>query len=68
MFMAIVLSIPLGLLASRRPGGSLDRLLTTLSLVGLSVPQFFLGSIMVIGFTVKLHWFETGAGSPGTST
>ena len=62
MVIAIVLSVPLGLLASRKPGGVLDRLLTTLSLVGLSMPQFFLGSVLVIGFTVKLHWFETGVG------
>lgn len=62
MLLAVVVSLPLGLLASRKPGGPLDRLLTTLSLVGLSMPQFFLGSVMVIVFTVKLHWFQTGVG------
>lgn len=62
MVLAVVFSIPLGVIASRRPGGTLDRLLTTLSLVGLSVPQFFLGYMLLIGFTVKLQWFETGPG------
>jgi peptide/nickel transport system permease protein len=62
MLIAIVLSVPLGLLASRKPGGALDRFLTTISLVGLSMPQFFLGSVMVILFTVKLPWFQTGVG------
>jgi peptide/nickel transport system permease protein len=62
MVLAIVLSIPLGLLAARKPGGPLDRLLTTLSLVGLSMPQFFLGGVLIILFTVKLPWFETGVG------
>ena len=62
MLLAILFSIPLGILASRRPGGVLDRLLTTLSLIGLSMPQFFLGSVMVIVFTVKLRWFQTGVG------
>jgi peptide/nickel transport system permease protein len=62
MVVAIVLSVPLGLLASRKPGGLVDRAMTTLSLVGLSMPQFFLGSVMVIAFTVKLHWFQTGVG------
>ena len=62
MALAMILSIPLGLLASRKPGGVLDRALTSLSLVGLSMPQFFLGSLMVIAFTVKLHWFQTGVG------
>ena len=62
MLFALVASIPLGLLASRRPGGVLDRALTSVSLVGLSMPQFFLGSVMVILFTVKLPWFQTGVG------
>ena len=62
MVLAIAFSIPLGVIASRRPGGTLDRVLTTFSLVGLSVPQFFLGYVLLIGFTVKLQWFETGPG------
>ncbi len=62
MLFAVVLSIPLGVLASRKPGGITDRILTTLSLIGLSMPQFFLGFMLLIAFTVKLHWFETGPG------
>jgi len=62
MVLAILASIPLGLLAARKPSGPLDRLLTTLSLIGLSMPQFFLGSVMMILFTVKLNWFQTGVG------
>lgn len=62
MVVAVGASVPLGIISSRRPGGALDRLLTTLSLIGLSVPQFFLGYVLVIGFTVKLSWFRTGAG------
>jgi len=62
MLLAVVFSIPLGLLAARKPSGPLDRLLTTLSLIGLSMPQFFLGSVMMIVFTVRLPWFKTGVG------
>lgn len=62
MLFAVVLSIPLGVLASRKPGGVTDRVLTTLSLIGLSMPQFFLGFMLLIAFTVKLQWFETGPG------
>jgi peptide/nickel transport system permease protein len=62
MLCAVVLSIPLGVIASRKPGGVLDRVLTTLSLIGLSMPQFFLGYVLLIGFTVKLHWFQSGPG------
>jgi peptide/nickel transport system permease protein len=59
---AVVLSIPLGVIASRKPGGTTDRLLTTLSLIGLSMPQFFLGYMLLIAFTVRLQWFESGPG------
>lgn len=62
MIIAIVLSIPLGVIASRKPGGLTDRVLTTLSLIGLSMPQFFLGYVLLIGFTVKLQWFQSGPG------
>lgn len=62
MIIAIVLSIPLGVIASRKPGGPTDRALTTLSLIGLSMPQFFLGYVLLIGFTVKFQWFQSGPG------
>ncbi len=62
MIIAIVMSIPLGVIASRKPGGLTDRVLTTLSLIGLSMPQFFLGYVLLIGFTVKLQWFQSGPG------
>ncbi len=62
MMIAVVLSIPLGVIASRKPGGTTDRVLTTLSLIGLSMPQFFLGYMLLIFFTVRLQWFESGPG------
>ena len=62
MLIAVVLSIPLGVIAARKPGGTTDRVLTTLSLIGLSLPQFFLGYVLMIAFTVRLQWFETGPG------
>ena len=62
MLIAVILSIPLGVIAARRPGGTTDRVLTTLSLIGLSMPQFFLGYVLLIAFTVRLQWFETGPG------
>lgn len=63
MVLAIVTSVPLGWLAARRAGGPLDRVLTTLSLVALSVPHFFVGALMLIVFTVKLNLFQPGVGT-----
>lgn len=62
MAIAVACSLPLGTLAARRPGSRLDRALTTLSLVGLSMPQFFLGFLLLILFTVNLRWFQSGPG------
>jgi peptide/nickel transport system permease protein len=62
MTLAVVFSVPLGVIAARRPGRLLDRVLTTMSLIGLSMPQFFLGYLLLIMFTVKLTWFESGPG------
>jgi peptide/nickel transport system permease protein len=62
MTVAVLCSVPLGVFAARRPGSAVDRLLTTLSLVGLSIPQFFLGFVLLILFTVQLQWFQSGPG------
>jgi peptide/nickel transport system permease protein len=62
MVLAIVLALPFGIFAATKPGTWLDRSLVTTSLLGLSVPQFWLGLILVIVFGVKLGWVPT-AGS-----
>jgi peptide/nickel transport system permease protein len=56
---AIFVSIPLGVLASLRPGSLLDRLCVITSLIGMSVPEFCLGFILIIIFAVKLGWLRT---------
>jgi peptide/nickel transport system permease protein len=60
MFLAIVLAVPTGMIAALRPGGILDRLLVTLSLAGLSMPQFFVGLMLIIIFAVQLQWLPVG--------
>jgi peptide/nickel transport system permease protein len=60
MTLAVLIAVPLGIVASLRPGGVLDRILVTTSLLGLSVPQFWLGLMLLIIFGVELGWFPTG--------
>jgi peptide/nickel transport system permease protein len=60
MSLAIVLAIPIGMIAALRPGGVADRSLVTLSLVGLSMPQFFVGLMLIIVFAVQLKWLPVG--------
>jgi len=59
MALAIALAIPLGILAALKPGGMVDRTTVMLSLLGLSVPQFWLGLLLIIVFAVDLRWLPT---------
>lgn len=61
---AILVGLPLGAVAARRPGGIVDRVVVVLSLLALSVPQFWLGLLLVLLFAVTLGWLPSaGAGS-----
>ncbi len=46
----------LGMLAARKPGGISDVLLGALSVLGLSIPIFFLGLLLILFFGVWLNW------------
>lgn len=51
-----ILGVVLALLAARREGGISDAVLTSVSVVGYSVPIFWLGQVLIIVFAVQLHW------------
>ncbi len=60
---AILVALPLGAIAARRPGGIVDRVTVVLSLVALSVPQFWLALLLILLFAVTLGWLPSaGAG------
>jgi peptide/nickel transport system permease protein len=64
MGLAIALAIPMGVLASLKPGRLLDKTLVTLSLAGLSMPEFWVGLLLILIFSVQLGLLPTaGAGS-----
>lgn len=63
--LAFLLSIPLGIIAALRPGGITDRSTVFFSLIGFSIPQFWLGLLLIVILAVKLHWLPTsGTGTP----
>ncbi|WP_309082918.1 ABC transporter permease [Chelativorans sp.] len=62
---AILASIPLGIIAALRPGGIVDRLTVSLGLIGLSMPQFWVGLLFIVIFAVQLKLLPTsGMGTP----
>lgn len=54
LVLAALVGIPLGVRAARRPGGRLDRALTTGSVLGVAVPEFVLGTALVLAFAVTV--------------
>ncbi len=62
------LGLALGLLAGTHRGGWIDRVASAVALCGLSVPQYWLGIVMVILFSVTLNWLPAmGMGPHGLS-
>lgn len=59
MTLAVLISVPLGVIASLRAGSGLDRLTVTSSLLGLSIPQFWLGILFILVFAVQLQWLPS---------
>jgi peptide/nickel transport system permease protein len=56
---AVVVGIPLGFVAGRRPQSWIDNLSTIGSLMGIAIPVFVLGYLLKYVFAIKLGWFET---------
>lgn len=63
LIIAIVIGVPAGIIAARKQNSFIDYLVTTLSLVGVSMPIFWLGVMLVLYFSVNLGWLPaTGMG------
>ncbi|HTN72240.1 MAG TPA: nickel ABC transporter permease [Methylomirabilota bacterium] len=56
MLVAILLSFTLAMLAARNKGSWIDRLALLFSLLGLSLPNFWLGPLLMIIFSIQLGW------------
>lgn len=64
MLVATLVALPLGVLAAMRAGTGVDLAATTLALVGVSIPSFWLGPLLAIIFSVQLGWLPvSGTGS-----
>ena len=55
--LAIVVALPVGVLAGTRPYSIFDQIANTLAFVGFSLPTFFTGLLLILVFSVSLDWF-----------
>lgn len=63
---ALIVAIPLGILQAARRNKASDYVLTGASFIFYSTPVFFLGLLLIIGFSIQFHWFP--AEGPQAST
>jgi len=56
LILALAIAVPLGVLAAQHRGGVLDRIAMTVSLIGAAVPNFWLGPMLILLFSLQLGW------------
>ena len=60
LILQLIIAIPLGVKCACNQYGKLDYAATVFTMIGISFPTFFLGSIVIKFFAVDLGWFEVG--------
>ena len=58
LIVEVFIAIPLGILASRKQYSKTDYSITVFALMGISLPTFFLATILKYVFAIKLGWFD----------
>ena len=64
MAVALAIGVPLGFLAAARRGGWIDAGLMGLAMVGISIPSFWLGLMLLFFFAVHLQWLPVTGNGP----
>jgi len=57
--LALALGIPLGILSALKPNGVLSRLIQSVTLIGVSMPTFVTGLLLILVFAVDLRWLPS---------
>jgi len=63
--LAVLISVPLAMIAASKKDGARDQMVRAVPLVGLGMPQFWLGFLLIYAFAIKLHWFPVSGYGTG---
>jgi peptide/nickel transport system permease protein len=55
--LALLIGVVLGVISARHPNGITSHFVTMLALFGYAAPVFWTGILLLIGFSLKVHWF-----------
>jgi peptide/nickel transport system permease protein len=66
--LGVLVGCVLGAMAGYKHGGWVDRVATLLSVVGVSIPHYWLGLVLTIVFSIWLGWFPAMGAGPGDSS
>ena len=64
MVVAVAVGVPSGVISARHHDTATDQALMALALVGISIPNFLLGLLLILTFAVWLGWFPVAGYSP----
>jgi peptide/nickel transport system permease protein len=64
MLLALLIGVPSGMAAALRRGGLVDRAMCLLAALGLALPVFVAGTLLVLVFAQTLHWVSAGGYVP----
>ena len=64
MLVSVLIGLPCAFFAALRPGGWLDRVIGSLTRLGIAIPSFWLAMVLLLVFAVRLSWFAA-SGFPG---
>ena len=60
MIVAIVIGVPAGIISAIKQNSWFDVSSTTVALAGISIPNFWLGAMLILIFSVELQWLPVG--------
>jgi ABC-type dipeptide/oligopeptide/nickel transport system permease component len=65
MFVALLVAFPLGIISAIYRNSWIDNVARFFALIGVSMPSFWFGPLLIIAFAINLHWFPVSGREEG---